>query len=173
MSMEGMRLTEAAQAERDDFERYTREYGGCSCFTGAAPCGHCTHPGNPHNQEADSCWEPDEEESPVSVTRYEPEEVNHRDRYETATMYEKADGGYVEFDDYEALRRERDAMAIYRDQGWKQAEKLEQERDRLAERCRELEECLGDEQRTRHQAELDGIALRAEVEALRKETGKQ
>lgn len=51
--------------------------------------------------------------------------------------------------------------------------KLQAERDQLAERCRELEECLGGEQRARHQAELDGIALRAEVEELRKSQGAE
>lgn len=51
-------LTEQAQADRADFERYDSEYGGCSCFQ-SAPCGWCTHPGNPHNQdEFDDCWEP-------------------------------------------------------------------------------------------------------------------
>lgn len=50
-------LTEQAQADRADFERYDSEYGGCSCFQ-SAPCGWCTHPGNPHNQdEFDDCWE--------------------------------------------------------------------------------------------------------------------
>lgn len=46
-------LTDEAQAERWAFE----ELGGCSCFNGCAPCSHCTHPGNPLNQEEDpSCW---------------------------------------------------------------------------------------------------------------------
>lgn len=49
-------LTEEAQDERDDYERYHREYGGCSCHI-SPPCGSCTHPGNPMNQdEDDSCW---------------------------------------------------------------------------------------------------------------------
>lgn len=55
-------LTADAQFDRDDFERKDPEYGrlsdrGCVCFTGAAPCSFCTHPGNPHNQEVDECWE--------------------------------------------------------------------------------------------------------------------
>lgn len=54
------RLTEAAQADRDDFERLYR-FGGCSCHINA-PCGCCTHPGNPICQEEDECWEEDVEE---------------------------------------------------------------------------------------------------------------
>lgn len=50
------RLTAEAQADRDDFE--SRD-SGCTCFI-SPPCGHCTHPGNPHNQEDDECWEPAE-----------------------------------------------------------------------------------------------------------------
>jgi hypothetical protein len=47
-------LTEEADAERADFIEYGR---GCSCHTGCAPCSHCTHPGNPMNQEEDeSAW---------------------------------------------------------------------------------------------------------------------
>lgn len=35
-----------------------REYGGCSCHLGGAPCSACTHPGNPHNAEEDpEQWE--------------------------------------------------------------------------------------------------------------------
>lgn len=48
-------LTEEAQADRAEFEAYKDEYGGCSCHI-APPCGHCTHPGNPTNQEDPSCW---------------------------------------------------------------------------------------------------------------------
>jgi hypothetical protein len=48
-------LTEAAQNDRDAFERYTN-LTGCSCHI-SPPCGYCTHPGNPMNQEEDeSCW---------------------------------------------------------------------------------------------------------------------
>jgi hypothetical protein len=47
-------LTPEAQEERDDFER-DRADGGCTCFI-APPCGYCTHPGNPLNQEVDECW---------------------------------------------------------------------------------------------------------------------
>ncbi len=45
-------LTDEAQADRDDFDS---EDSGCSCHTNP-PCGHCTHPGNPLNQDDDSCW---------------------------------------------------------------------------------------------------------------------
>lgn len=47
-------LTPDAKAERDEFEATSP---GCYCHTGCAPCGHCTHPGNPLNQEDDSCWQ--------------------------------------------------------------------------------------------------------------------
>lgn len=152
MSMEGMRLTEAAQADRDDFERYSREYGGCSCFTGAAPCGHCTHPGNPYNQEDDSCWQPDEEDEPMKVTRYDPEMIR-TDRWERASMEKSLDGDYVEFDDYETLRKERDAMAIYRDSGWQRAERLEADNEALRAEVRRLRAALREE-RDRIQAAL-------------------
>lgn len=49
-------LTPGAQDDRDNFERYAREYGGCSCHLNP-PCGHCAHPGNPLNQEDESCWQ--------------------------------------------------------------------------------------------------------------------
>lgn len=56
-------LTEEAQSERRQFESET---GGCYCHTGAAPCGHCTHPGNPLNQEEDdSAWQPVEQHPPA------------------------------------------------------------------------------------------------------------
>lgn len=45
-------LTPEAQADRDDFDA---EDGCCSCHI-SPPCGYCTHPGNPLNQEDDSCW---------------------------------------------------------------------------------------------------------------------
>jgi hypothetical protein len=48
-------LTEAAQRDRDAFERYAKD-AGCGCHT-HPPCSYCTHPGNPANQEEDeSCW---------------------------------------------------------------------------------------------------------------------
>jgi hypothetical protein len=47
-------LTPEAQADRDDFDSDSDD-GCCSCHI-APPCGWCTHPGNPHNQEDDSCW---------------------------------------------------------------------------------------------------------------------
>jgi hypothetical protein len=49
------RLTDAAQANRDEFEA---EYGGgdCSCHI-SPPCNSCLHPGNPANQDDnDNCW---------------------------------------------------------------------------------------------------------------------
>lgn len=47
-------LTDEAQADRDDFKQNGR---GCACHLGCAPCSHCTHPGNPRNQDDDeSCW---------------------------------------------------------------------------------------------------------------------
>lgn len=31
---------------------------GCTCHLGHPPCGYCTHPGNPENQEEDpDAWE--------------------------------------------------------------------------------------------------------------------
>jgi hypothetical protein len=41
-----------AQAERDDFYDAYGYRGNCSCHI-SPPCGSCTHPGNPHNQEND------------------------------------------------------------------------------------------------------------------------
>jgi len=36
--------------------------GGCSCHLNP-PCGWCTHPGNPHNQDEDpDCWMDDGED---------------------------------------------------------------------------------------------------------------
>ncbi len=48
-------LTEIAQDDRNDFIRYERFQSGCSCFLNP-PCCWCTHPGNPRNQEDESCW---------------------------------------------------------------------------------------------------------------------
>lgn len=48
-------LTDADQAERDAWDENYEEVG-CTCFQ-CAPCGSCTHPGNPLNQaEEESCW---------------------------------------------------------------------------------------------------------------------
>ena len=48
-------LTPEAQAERDDFDAEVADRG-CTCFI-SPPCGYCTHPGNPHNQEEDeTAW---------------------------------------------------------------------------------------------------------------------
>lgn len=61
MSRDGMRLTAAAQDDRDQFESKYGDRGNCSCHL-SPPCGSCLHPGNPNNQdEDDSCWEPDVE----------------------------------------------------------------------------------------------------------------
>lgn len=49
------RLTEAAQQDRDAYERLDSRLG-CSCHI-SPPCTICTHPGNPLNQEDDSFWE--------------------------------------------------------------------------------------------------------------------
>lgn len=51
-------LTDWAQADRDAFEAAYGSDGDCSCHI-SAPCGSCTHPGNPMQQEGDaSCWVP-------------------------------------------------------------------------------------------------------------------
>lgn len=53
-----VRLTQSAEIERMLFYNF---YGnsGCTCFL-RPPCGFCTHPGNPANQDEDeSCWEYD------------------------------------------------------------------------------------------------------------------
>ncbi|MDP4076200.1 hypothetical protein [Acidovorax sp. A1169] len=47
----GKVLTPEAQGERDDFDR-SYDGGNCSCHL-SPPCGSCTHPGNPRNQEED------------------------------------------------------------------------------------------------------------------------
>lgn len=50
------RLTDEAQAERDDFDDELADRG-CTCFI-SPPCSWCTHPGNPHNQDEDeTCWQ--------------------------------------------------------------------------------------------------------------------
>lgn len=56
-------LTAAAQEDRDSFESNYSD-GCCSCHINP-PCGYCTDPGNPLNQdEHDECWEEtDEHES--------------------------------------------------------------------------------------------------------------
>jgi len=57
-SRAGMILTEESQCERDDFDSEYRADGGCTCLL-SPPCGWCTHPGNPRNQEEiDECWMP-------------------------------------------------------------------------------------------------------------------
>lgn len=50
------KLTAQAEDDRAEFEA---ENSGCYCHV-CAPCGHCTHPGNPLNQEDESCWEEDD-----------------------------------------------------------------------------------------------------------------
>ena len=49
------RLTEAAQADRDAYERLGDRLG-CSCHI-SPPCTVCTHLGNPINQEDEEFWE--------------------------------------------------------------------------------------------------------------------
>lgn len=50
------RLTEVAQFDRDEFVEIYGPTGNCSCHN-HPPCDSCIHPGNPHNQEEDDCWE--------------------------------------------------------------------------------------------------------------------
>ena len=46
-------LTEQADNDRVD---WMSNYDSCSCHL-SPPCGSCTHPGNPRNQEEDEdCW---------------------------------------------------------------------------------------------------------------------
>jgi hypothetical protein len=48
-------LVPAAQRDRDAFDLHMKD-AGCSCHT-HPPCGFCTHPGNPANQEEnETCW---------------------------------------------------------------------------------------------------------------------
>lgn len=50
-------LTDEAAIDRHQFMQAYGS-GNCSCHLGGAPCGSCTHPGNPSNQEEDdNCWE--------------------------------------------------------------------------------------------------------------------
>ena len=53
--VERPRLTPEAQLEREDFNAVYDLYDGCSCHL-SAPCGWCTHPGNPMNQNEPECW---------------------------------------------------------------------------------------------------------------------
>lgn len=58
----GRVLTPEAEGERAQF--HASGYPNCSCHI-SPPCGSCTHPGNPLNQdEDDSCWVDEEEEHP-------------------------------------------------------------------------------------------------------------
>jgi len=41
-----------------------------------------------------------------NVTRYWPDEMVYRDRWEMAAMLERENGGYVDFDDYQELLQE-------------------------------------------------------------------
>jgi hypothetical protein len=49
-------LTPEAQLERDDFIAVFDKGDSCTCWNGCAPCGWCTHPGNPMNQDVPECW---------------------------------------------------------------------------------------------------------------------
>lgn len=54
---ERMVLTDRAHEQRGFYFENYGSYGNCSCHLGHPPCGSCTHPGNPLNQqEDDSCW---------------------------------------------------------------------------------------------------------------------
>ena len=58
------KLTENAQDDRDEFDSYYADES-CTCHI-HPPCGKCTHPGNPLNQEDDeSCWESYETKIPL------------------------------------------------------------------------------------------------------------
>lgn len=48
------KLKQFAQDDRDHFDAWD---GECTCHYGIPPCGWCTHPGNPRNQEDEDCWE--------------------------------------------------------------------------------------------------------------------
>jgi len=49
-------LTPEAREEREEFDAFAHERGGCSCHINP-PCSYCLHPGNPANQDEDeSCW---------------------------------------------------------------------------------------------------------------------
>lgn len=66
MSRDGMHLTQEAEADRLDFVRDYSD-GNCSCHI-SPPCGSCTHPGNPRNQdEDDNCWEKDLENMTIQI----------------------------------------------------------------------------------------------------------
>lgn len=68
-------LIDEAQAERDAFHSCYGFFGGCSCHS-MPPCGFCTHPGNPTNQEEDeSCWR----EEPLQADRTNPWHVGLND----------------------------------------------------------------------------------------------
>lgn len=47
----GRILTKDAQKQREKFQK-AYDGGNCTCFQ-RAPCGSCTHRGNPNNQEED------------------------------------------------------------------------------------------------------------------------
>lgn len=49
-------LTPKAQEDRTNFKAEYGSAGNCSCHINP-PCNSCLHPGNPFNQEDDSCWE--------------------------------------------------------------------------------------------------------------------
>lgn len=76
-------LTPEARADRDDFEREVEERG-CTCFI-SPPCGFCTHPGNPRNQEEDeTAWmtagdseggETDAQAARIPAPEYDPASV--------------------------------------------------------------------------------------------------
>jgi len=61
-----LHLTDEAQVQEDEFRAHY-EHLGCSCHI-SAPCGSCTHPGNPMNlAEDDDAW----------VMGHDPDEGRH------------------------------------------------------------------------------------------------
>ncbi len=74
-------LTPAAQAERDNFDA---AYGDCSCHL-SPPCGSCTHPGNPMNQDEDEgCWMDDAQDTTTVHQISSPEIPENWDQHRPA-----------------------------------------------------------------------------------------
>lgn len=68
------RLTELAQAFRDEFDA-TVKHQGCSCHI-SPPCNFCLHPGNPVNLEAcDEAWEPTTDAGTSTTLGYDSEKA--------------------------------------------------------------------------------------------------
>lgn len=59
------RLTDWAETSYEDW----KDLGGCTCFTGCAPCHSCTHEGHPYSlEEDDDAWEPEFTEYLIDYT---------------------------------------------------------------------------------------------------------